>query len=125
MVIAPSNPYVSIGPILALPGVPELLKERTVVAVSPILGGRALKGPAAKMMAELGEAPSALAVARRYQAFLNGFVLDRADAALAPAVAAMGIRPLVTDTVILQPEARARLAREILAWVAAGLPASG
>jgi LPPG:FO 2-phospho-L-lactate transferase len=125
VVIAPSNPYVSIGPILALPGVPELLKERTVVAVSPILGGRALKGPAAKMMAELGEAPSALAVARRYQAFLDGFVLDRTDAALAPAVAAMGIRPLVTDTVILDPEARARLAREILQWVAAGLPAEG
>jgi LPPG:FO 2-phospho-L-lactate transferase (EC 2.7.1.-) len=118
VVIAPSNPYVSIGPILALPGVPELLKERTVVAVSPILGGRALKGPAAKMMAELGEAPSALAVARRYQAFLDGFVLDRTDAALAPAVAAMGIRPLVTGILILDPAARLRLAEEILQWVA-------
>ncbi|WP_448592375.1 2-phospho-L-lactate transferase [Thermoflexus hugenholtzii] len=118
VVIAPSNPYVSIGPILALPGVLELLKERTVVAVSPILGGRALKGPAAKMMAELGEAPSALAVARRYQAFLDGFVLDRTDAALAPAVAAMGIRPLVTDILILDPAARLRLAEEILRWVA-------
>ncbi|WP_299283859.1 2-phospho-L-lactate transferase [Thermoflexus sp.] len=118
VVIAPSNPYVSIGPILALPGVSELLKERTVVAVSPILGGRALKGPAAKMMAELGEAPSALAVARRYQAFLDGFVLDRTDAALAPAVAAMGIRPLVTGILILDPAARLRLAEEILQWVA-------
>ncbi|WP_448601358.1 2-phospho-L-lactate transferase [Thermoflexus hugenholtzii] len=118
VVIGPSNPYVSIGPILALPGVLELLKERTVVAVSPILGGRALKGPAAKMMAELGEAPSALAVARRYQAFLDGFVLDRTDAALAPAVAAMGIRPLVTDILILDPAARLRLAEEILRWVA-------
>jgi LPPG:FO 2-phospho-L-lactate transferase len=94
------------------------LKERTVVAVSPILGGRALKGPAAKMMAELGEAPSALAVARRYQAFLDGFVLDRTDAALAPAVAAMGIRPLVTGILILDPAARLRLAEEILQWVA-------
>jgi LPPG:FO 2-phospho-L-lactate transferase len=81
-------------------------------------GGRALKGPAAKMMAELGEAPSALAVARRYQAFLDGFVLDRTDAALAPAVAAMGIRPLVTGILILDPAARLRLAEEILQWVA-------
>ncbi len=118
VVIAPSNPYVSIGPILALPGVRELLQDRTVVAVSPIIGGQALKGPAAKMMAELGEAPSALGVARCYRSFLDGFVLDRADAALAPAVEAMGIRPLVTDIVILDPSARARLAEEILRWVA-------
>lgn len=118
VVIAPSNPYVSIGPILALPGVLELLERRRVVAVSPILGGYALKGPAAKMMAELGEVPSALSVARRYRDFLDGFVLDRVDAALAPAVEAMGIRPLVTDTVILDPPARARLAEEILQWVA-------
>lgn len=118
VVIAPSNPYVSIGPILALPGVRELLERRIVVAVSPILGGQALKGPAAKMMAELGEAPSALGVARRYQAFLDGFVLDHVDAVLASTVEAMGIRPLVTDTVILDPPARARLAEEILHWVA-------
>lgn len=118
VVIAPSNPYVSIGPILALPGVEALLRGRKVVAVSPILGGRALKGPAAKMMAELGEAPSALGVAQRYRAFLQGFVLDRADAGLAPLVAAIGIRPYVTDTVILDPPARARLAEEILRWVA-------
>jgi len=118
VVIAPSNPYVSIGPILALPGVRELLQDRTVVAVSPIIGGQALKGPAAKMMAELGEAPSALGVARCYRSFLDGFVLDRADAALAPAVEAMGIRPLVTDIRILDPAARLRLAEEILQWVA-------
>ncbi len=118
VVIAPSNPYVSISPILALPGVLELMQRRRVVAVSPILGGYALKGPAAKMMAELGEVPSALSVARRYRDFLDGFVLDRVDAALAPAVEAMGIRPLVTDTVILDPPARARLAEEILRWVA-------
>lgn len=119
VVIAPSNPYVSIGPILALPGVRELLQERIVVAVSPIIGGRALKGPAAQMMADLGEAPSALSVARHYRSFLKGFVLDHADAALAPAVAAMGVRPLVTDIVILDPSARVRLAEEILRWVAA------
>lgn len=117
VVIAPSNPYVSIGPILALPGVQELLQDRIVVAVSPIIGGQALKGPAAKMMAELGEAPSALGVARCYRSFLDGFVLDHADAALAPAVEAMGIRPLVTDIVILDPAARVRLAEEILQWV--------
>ncbi len=117
VVIAPSNPYVSIGPILALPGALDLLRDRTVVAVSPIIGGQALKGPAAKMMAELGETPSALGVARRYQPFLKGFVLDRVDRALAPAVEAMGIRALVTDTVILDPPARARLAEEIIRWV--------
>ncbi len=118
VVIAPSNPYVSIGPILALPGVLELLRRRAVVAVSPILGGRALKGPAAKMMSELGEVPSALTVARRYADFLDGFVLDRVDAALAPAVEALGVRPLVTDTVIVDPPARSRLAEEIIRWVA-------
>lgn len=120
VVIAPSNPYVSIGPILALPGVVELLKGRSVVAVSPIVGGQALKGPAAKMMAELGETPSALTVAVRYRAFLDGFVLDRADAALAPAVEALGIRAFVTDTVMPDPPARARLAEEILRWMASG-----
>ncbi|MCS7251481.1 MAG: 2-phospho-L-lactate transferase [Thermoflexus sp.] len=118
VVIAPSNPYVSIGPILALPGALRLMEQRRVIAVSPILGGQALKGPAAKMMVELGETPSALTVARRYQAFLDGFVLDRVDAALASGVEALGIRPLVTDTVILDRRARARLAEEILEWVA-------
>ncbi|MER3469084.1 MAG: 2-phospho-L-lactate transferase, partial [Thermoflexus sp.] len=88
VVIAPSNPYVSIGPILALPGVVPLLQERLVVAVSPILGGQALKGPAAKMMAELGEEPSARTVAQRYLPFLKVFVLDQVDAPLAPAIAA-------------------------------------
>lgn len=125
VVIAPSNPYVSIGPILALPEVVPLLQKRLVVAVSPILGGHALKGPAAKMMAELGEEPSARTVAQRYQPFLKGFVLDQVDAPLAPAIAALGIRPLVTDTVIGSPEARARLACEILDWVAAWDPPAG
>lgn len=125
VVIAPSNPYVSIGPILALPEVVPLLQKRLVVAVSPILGGQALKGPAAKMMAELGEEPSARTVAQRYQPFLKGFVLDQVDAPLAPAIAALGIRLLVTDTVIGSSEARARLAREILDWVVAWDPPAG
>lgn len=125
VVIAPSNPYVSIGPILALPEVVPLLQKRLVVAVSPVLGGHALKGPAAKMMAELGEEPSARTVAQRYQPFLKGFVLDQVDAPLAPAIAALGIRLLVTDTVIGSSEARARLAREILDWVVAWDPPAG
>ena len=120
IVIAPSNPFVSVGPILAVPGMRELLREaRTrgapVAAVSPIIGGRALKGPADRMLAGLGHDSSALGVARLYADLVDVFVLDAVDAALAPAIAALGVRTLVADTIMTDDASRARLAGEVLA----------
>jgi LPPG:FO 2-phospho-L-lactate transferase len=114
VVICPSNPYLSVDPLLALPGVRERLAAHPapVVAVSPIVGGAAIKGPAAKLMAEFGVEASAAAVARHYGALLDGFVIDRADAALAPGI--VGPRVLVTETVMRTQSDRADLARRVL-----------
>jgi LPPG:FO 2-phospho-L-lactate transferase len=118
VVICPSNPFVSVGPILAVPEIARWLKARNfpVVAVSPIVGGRALKGPAAKMMAELGAEVSALAVARHYGDLLDGFVIDDADAVFASAIAAEGPRVKVTGTVMNNAADRARLARDVISF---------
>ena len=121
IVIAPSNPIVSIGPILAVPGVRDLFAAARrggtpVLAVSPIVGGKALKGPADRMLVSLGHEASALGVARLYAGLADGFVVDSVDAALAPAVEALGMRTLVTDTVMSDDASRERLAREILAF---------
>ena len=112
VIIAPSNPLVSIGPILAVPGVREALRDTQapVAAVSPIIGGRALKGPADRMLSALGHEASALGVARLYADFLDALVLDREDEALAPAVEALGVRAVVTDTVMRDAETRRALA---------------
>ena len=120
IVVAPSNPIVSIGPILAVPGMPELLAAARrlgtrCVAVSGILGGKALKGPADRMLASLGHEPSALGVARGYAGLIDAFVLDTVDAGHGPAVEALGLRAVVTDTVMTDDASRARLAREVLA----------
>ncbi len=128
--MCPSNPWVSVDPILAIPGVRENLipsplspekrdrgkgiGEKTIVAVSPIIGGKTVKGPAAKMYAELGIEPSALAVARHYQSLLTGFVLDSVDASLADEISSLGIRPLVTNILMPVPAERKRLAEEVL-----------
>lgn len=116
VVIAPSNPFVSIDPILALRGVRESLKQsRTpMVAVSPIVGGAAVKGPLAKMMRECGLEPSPLGVARRYGPLIDGWIIDSADRDAAPALEALGCRVRVTDTVMRSAEDKARLAREAL-----------
>jgi LPPG:FO 2-phospho-L-lactate transferase len=124
IVIAPSNPIVSTGPILALPGVREALggaarRGTPIVAVSGIVGGRALRGPADRMLATLGHEPTALGVARIYQGVAGRFVLDRVDGALASDVEALGMRTLVTDTIMTDDAARARLAAEVLAFAAA------
>jgi LPPG:FO 2-phospho-L-lactate transferase len=112
-VICPSNPFISIEPILAMPGVREALQACTapVIAVSPIIGGRAVKGPTAKMMAELGLDTSAATVARRYEDLLDGFVLDHADA-----TEATDISPRVTlaPTLMQTLEDREQLARIVL-----------
>ena len=116
LVLGPSNPIVSIGPILALAGVRDAIAAArgTRVAVSPIVGGRALKGPADRMLASLGHDVSALGVARIYAGLVDEFVVDEADAALAPAVAALGLRVEVLPTVMRSDEDRADLARSLI-----------
>jgi len=117
VIICPSNPYLSIAPILAMPEARAWLENRRfpVAAVSPIVAGRALKGPAAKIMAELGTEPSALAVARFYKGLVDFLIIDASDAALAGAVRAEGIEPVVMDTVMTNVADRERLAREVCA----------
>lgn len=119
VVIAPSNPLVSIGPIRSLPGVDTLLAERRehVVAVSPIVGGDALKGPAARMLAELGHEASVVGVARLYAPIASVLVIDPADAALADAVEAVGLRCLVQPSIMSTPERARSLAAAALGAV--------
>jgi len=119
IVLCPSNPVVSMAPILAVPGLRAAIDAaRTrgvrVVAVSPIVGGRALRGPADRMLASLGDEPSALGVARRYAGVVDTFALDTVDAALADPILNLGMIPLVTDTIMRDDAGRARLAGELL-----------
>jgi LPPG:FO 2-phospho-L-lactate transferase len=119
VVICPSNPWVSIAPILAVPGIIKALGLKPVVGVSPIVGGKAIKGPAAKMYQELGIIPSAAAVANHYgnagkNGILKGFVLDRLDEPQSLQIEKLGIRTLVTDTVMRTPADRMRLANELV-----------
>jgi LPPG:FO 2-phospho-L-lactate transferase len=119
IVIAPSNPVVSIDPILAVDGIrPALIGARDrgvpIVAISGIVGGKALKGPADRMLASLGEVSSAVGVAARYQGLISKFVMDDTDAALVDSVEILGIPTLVTDTIMTDDASRARLAREII-----------
>ena len=116
VVVCPSNPVVSIGPILAVPGVRERLvaaRER-VVGISPIIAGAALKGPADRLMRELGREPSVVGVARWYTECIGTLVIDEADAGLAEAVEAEGVRCLVAATVMSSVERSAALARIVL-----------
>lgn len=117
VVVAPSNPLVSIGPVLAVPGIREALRSRrdTVVAVSPIVAGAALKGPADHMLTELGHESSVVGVARLYADFASTLVVDEADRALAEAVDAAGMRAVVAPTVMRNPSIAAALARVTLA----------
>ena len=114
--IAPSNPFVSIGPILAVPGVRAALTERSdrVVAISPLVGGRALRGPLAEMMTSLGHEPTAVGVARFYEAVASTFVIDPVDAELAPAIEARGLRAVVCPIVMVDPERRVEVGRAVL-----------
>jgi LPPG:FO 2-phospho-L-lactate transferase len=118
IIIGPSNPYLSIAPILAIPGMREAIMQRDVprVALSPIVAGAAIKGPAAKMMQELGLDSSAQTVAKYYGTLINGFVYDRQDSDLQ----IVGPRATMFDTVMVTYEDRARLAGEILTWAESG-----
>jgi LPPG:FO 2-phospho-L-lactate transferase len=117
VVIAPSNPIVSIGPIRALAGVDELLASRrsSVVAVSPIIGGAALKGPADRMLTELGHESSVVGVARLYRAIAGALVIDPIDTESVDLVRAAGLEPIVVPSVMSSPEIGATLARAVLA----------
>jgi LPPG:FO 2-phospho-L-lactate transferase len=116
IIFCPSNPIVSVGPILALPGMREALTPSRApkVAVSPIVGGRALKGPADKMLLSLGHEVSATGVARMYSGLVDGMVVDEIDEGERDGIEALGMRVLVTDSVMRDAEDRARLASETL-----------
>ena len=118
VIICPSNPYISIDPILAVPNVRAALEacRAPVIAVSPIIGGQAVKGPTAKMMAERGIAPSAAAIAEHYAGLIDGFVLDEADRGEAAAIAAAGVAVEVTATMMTAREEKQALAHAVLAF---------
>ena len=115
IVICPSNPYLSVDPILAVPGIRAALQGATVpvIAVSPIIGGRAVKGPTAKIMAELGIATTSHAIAAHYRGLIDGLVIDKSDAADADRI---GIQATVTPTLMNTPADKRRLARRVLAF---------
>jgi LPPG:FO 2-phospho-L-lactate transferase len=118
IVLCPSNPVVSIEPILAVPGMRELLTGAPTpkVAVSPIIGGRALKGPADKMLRSLGYEVSPTGVAQVYEGMVDGMVIDRSDSEEVAQISALGMRVLVTDAVMRDGAGRERLAREVLGF---------
>ncbi|HEX2138909.1 MAG TPA: 2-phospho-L-lactate transferase CofD family protein, partial [Woeseiaceae bacterium] len=121
IVICPSNPFLSIGPILSLTGVADALARAAapVVAITPIVGGDAIKGPTAKIMRELGLAVSPAAVAEHYRSFIDGFIVDAADESLAPSIAASGVAVKVANTVMRTQADRIALARTTVDFVAA------
>ncbi|MCC4114858.1 2-phospho-L-lactate transferase [Aromatoleum toluclasticum] len=120
-VICPSNPFVSVAPMLRLPGVEAALRASAapVIAVSPIIAGAAVKGPAAKMMQELNLPQTAEAVAAHYGELIDGFVIDDADVAQAPAIRALGIKVLVVPTLMRNRQDKVGLARRVLAFARA------
>jgi len=122
IIIAPSNPFVSVEPILSLTLTPDSFRfaggrRKPLAAVSPIVGGQALKGPAAKMFRELGVEPSAFAVAQHYRHLVTHFVLDQLDADQESAIQSLGMKTLVTNTIMPTVEDRKRLASEVVSFV--------
>ncbi|HWP43910.1 MAG TPA: 2-phospho-L-lactate transferase [Blastocatellia bacterium] len=116
VILCPSNPFISIGPVLAVPGLRDCLRRTPArrIAITPIVAGRAIKGPAADMLRHLGHEASALGVARIYSDFVNAFVLDEADSHLAPSIEALGMRVFVTGTVMKTREDKVRLAEAVI-----------
>jgi len=117
VILGPSNPWVSIDPILAVPGIRAALEKKVVVGVSPIIGGRAVKGPAAKMFVELGIGPSVLAVADHFQGILRGLVIDRVDRGQEAQIRSLGMEVLATEAVVASASERRQLANDVLAFV--------
>lgn len=118
IVICPSNPLISIGPILAIPGIRESLRarRREVLAVSPIVGGKSLKGPSDRMLEQLGMEASALGVARLYRDFAGGLLLDQQDCELQPSIEALDMKVAVAQTVMHSDEDKQALAQSVLAF---------
>jgi LPPG:FO 2-phospho-L-lactate transferase len=116
VVVAPSNPIVSIGPVMAVPGIRDAVTARRedVVAVSPLVAGRALKGPADRLLRELGHDDSVVGIARLYAPFVGTLVIDEADAHRADDVRAAGLRCVVTDTIMRDSAASAALCEVVL-----------
>ena len=116
VVICPSNPIVSIGPVMAVPGIAEAVARRraSTVAVSPIIAGKALKGPADRMLAELGHEPSSVGVAKLWAPWCATLVVDEADAGAADEIESLGVRCVVTPSVMSGPAEAARLARAVV-----------
>jgi LPPG:FO 2-phospho-L-lactate transferase len=116
LLVAPSNPFVSIDPMLAVAGVRSAIEATSArrVAVSPIVGGEAVKGPAADMLRSLGHDVSALGVARLYQGLIDTLILDDSDLGLADAIGELGIQPIVLDTMMRDRPGRLRVATEVL-----------
>ncbi len=114
VIICPSNPFVSIYPIISIPGMQRLLIDKTIVAVSPIIGGKAVKGPAAKMFNELGMPPSSYNVAKFYRGLIQGFILDTADETDVHLIDQWGIISMVTDTLMTDLDSQTRLAKQVI-----------
>ncbi len=124
IVVCPSNPLVSIGPVLAVPGIREALVARrdVCVAVSPIVDGATLKGPADRMLRELGHESSVAGVARLYAPFISTLVIDEADRMRADEVRAVGVKVAITDTIMSKPGVGASLARVVLQAASGKVP---
>jgi LPPG:FO 2-phospho-L-lactate transferase len=120
VVICPSNPYLSVDPILAVPGVRDLLAavSAPIVAVSPIVAGRAIKGPTAKLMEEMGIEPGVRAVAQHYKGLVSGLVIDEADSHESEAVQAIGVTPRAAATIMTTDGDRTQLAKATLKFAA-------
>ena len=118
IVIAPSNPIASIGPILALPGICHALKSARApkIAVSPLVGGRSIKGPSDRMMSAKGFSPDAIGVANYYRGLIDGLVIDRLDVAREPSIRTLGLDVLVTDTLLTSADRKTALAKETIEW---------
>ena len=118
VVFCPSNPFLSLDPILAIPGVRDSLKSfpGRRVAVSPIVGGAALRGPAAKIMSELGQEVSCVGVARRFTGICDIFFIDNQDSELSPAITALGIKPVAAPIIMESESDKVGLAQRVLAW---------
>jgi LPPG:FO 2-phospho-L-lactate transferase len=122
VILAPSNPLVSIGPILAVPGIRDTLASTsaTRIAISPIIAGQVVKGPAARMLQTLGHEVSAVGVAEIYRGLVDVMVIDDLDRDLAPRVEALGMRCVVTDTMMTSPERKAEVASVVLSALDGG-----
>lgn len=117
VVFCPSNPWVSIDPILAVAGIRTACAAKAVFAISPIINGDVVKGPAAKMYRELGIQPSAYAVAKHYQDLLHGFIFDLIDKKSKSSIEALGIQTLTTNSIMKDVDGRRRLAKDVLNFI--------